>query len=521
MIKKYFSVMLCIIMTLSCVLLPSQAYAALSLATTQEAVPGVSWTDSLRPYVEFNSKLADGAFYIPGLNSTVSEDKDFKHYAANDSMIPQAMCSVDQFTLITAYDGDSSARSVIYVLDYNKNLVKTLVLPDSYHVGGIAYDSNNRVILVTKASKCTLAVISLEDFYRYLTFNSPFVKISYTVADSSADAVGPSFSGVTYRNGKVYVSSFGSGSSSVAYCYTPSYNAAAKTYSLTYQYKFSLPNYTQGITVSSYKEKLRLFVSVSYGRSEKKNIYCSYLYTYTFDENTGEKTFDNILTCPPMLQQTYCKGGKIYCLFESAAKLYRSENKDPLDVVIPLKLSKICDEKQGNNINVNVKNVANGKSISVSTNIQGAKIYYSSSMPYIRQKSVKNAYTYKSAYTKTASSMVYAVAVADGRIVASDAVYVTVSKAKAPTKLRVTAKSSKAVNLAWNKASGASGYYIYRSTSKNGKYALVGTVSGNKTKYKDRTVKKNKTYYYKIKAYKKGCANSSYTSSVSVKTKKS
>lgn len=522
--KKFLSVisvLLSVITAATCALTPLAASAASVLVTTQEAVPGVSWEQSVQPYSEFTSKLADGgAFYIPGLNSTVSEDKDFKCYAANDDMIPQAMCSVEQFTLITAYCNESGSRSVIYVLDHNKSLIKTLILPDSYHVGGIAYDSDNRVILITKSSKCTLGVISLDDFYRYLTFNSPFIKISYTVADSVADVTLDGFSGVTYRNGKVYVSAFGSGGSSRAFCYAPYYDAAAKTYSLTYLYEFSLPDYTQGITVSTYKDKLRLFVSVSYGRSESKNVYCSYLYTYTFNEDTGEKTFDNILTCPPMLQQTYCKGGKLYCLFESAAKLYRSDNKNPVDVVLPLQLSRLCDEKQGAAINISSSNAADGKKISVTSNIPGAKIYYSASMPYISNKSVK-AYSYKSSYTKTTSSMVYAVAVLDGRIVASDAVYVTVSKAAAPKNIRVTAKSSKAVNLAWSAAKNASGYYVYRSTSANGKYTLVGTVSGNKTKFKDKTVKSNKKYYYKVKAYRKGYTNSSLTSSVSVKTKKS
>lgn len=519
--KKIISIILSISAVLSCVMLPFEASALTALVTTQGPASNVVWMQSILPYSEFNAKLADGAFYIPGLDSTVSEDKDFKCYTANDTMIPQAMCSVDQFTLITAYDSEGSARSVIYILDYNKNLIKTLVLPDSYHVGGIAYDSVNRVILVTKASKKSLAVISLDDFYRYLTFNSPFIKISYTVADSTADVSLWSFSGVTYRNGKVFVTAFGSGSSSLAYCYTPYYDAVNKNYKLTYQYKFTIPNYTQGITVSSYKEKLRLFVSVSYGRSESKNIYCSYLYTYTFDENTGAMTFDNILTCPPMLQQTYCKGGKLYCLFESAAKLYKSENKNPVDAVLPLQVSRLCDEKQGNNINIAVTNAADGKKISITTNVSGAKIYYSSVMPYVSKKKISSAYAYKSSYIKTSSGMVYAVAVLDGRIVASDAVCVTVSKAAAPKKLKVTAKSSKAVNLAWTKVSGASGYYVYRSTSANGKYTLVGTVKSNKGSFKDKSVKANKTYYYKVKAYRNGYSNSSLTSYVSVKTKKS
>ena len=58
--------------------------------------------------------------------------------------------------------------------------------------------------------------------------------------------------------------------------------------------------------------------------------------------------------------------------------------------------------------------------------------------------------------------------------------------------------------LTWKKVNGASGYEIYRATSKNGKYKKIATVKKNsaKTTYKDRKLAKNKKYYYKVRAYK-------------------
>lgn len=514
---KFISTVLSFIMIISCTV---PAFAV--IATTQESAAGVNSSLSLAPYTEFNAKLyAEEAFFVPGLNSTVSYDKDFKFYNSVDTMIPQGMCTIDHYTLITAYDETESSKSVIYVLDYSKRLVKTLILPDSYHVGGIAYDIQNRLILVTKGSDKCVGLISADDFYRYLRFSSSFVKIEYTISQSVSDVKIPNASGVTYKNGKVYLSYFASGSDSVAYCYTPSYNPTDKKYTLTYKYKFSLPSYTQGITMAKYKDKTRLFVSVSYGRSESKSVYCSYLYSYVFDEETGTKTFDNILTCPPMLQQTYVSGGKLFCLFESASNIYKKENKDPIDIVYPIRLSALCDEKNGSAVNIIPQDIAGGKQINIYTNIPNAKIYYSSSVPYISNKNLVNGYAYNAPYKKTSSGMVYAVAVADGRIVASDAVYVTVSKAFAPSGLKVSAYSSKAVNLKWTKASSASGYYIYRSTKQNSDYKLIATVSSSKSTYKDKTVKSNKKYYYKVKAYSKGYVDSSYSNIISIKTKKS
>lgn len=487
--------------------------------TTQENVQGVDSQLALTTYVEFNNKVTDGAFVIPGLVTAVSYNKDLGYYSTTQTMCPQAICKVGHYTLITAYDTEEASRSVIYVLGSGKELVKTLILPDSYHVGGIAYDSQNKVILITKASKNTLGAISYDDFEKYMSFSSSFVQVKYTVAETAADKKVNGFSSVAYKNGRVYVGTFGAGSSSYAYCYLPTYDAVKKTYSLKYQYKFYLPDYTQGFTFTSYKGKMRMFATSSYGRNETMGIYRSYLYTYAFDEQTGAKTFDNVLSCPPMMELTYAEGGKLYCLFESAANLYKSVSRRPIDMVIPISLSKLCDEKSGAVVNISVSNVNGGKKIAASCNVPGSAIYYNSSMPYYSGAKFTNGYKYKKAYTKTNTSYVYAVAVVGGRIIAADAVYVSVGKAAAPSKLKVKSRSKSSVTLSWKKASGATSYQIYRSTSKSKNYKCVATVSSSKNSYKDKSVKKNKKYYYKIRAVKKGSVNSNYTSVVSAKTK--
>lgn len=51
-----------------------------------------------------------------------------------------------------------------------------------------------------------------------------------------------------------------------------------------------------------------------------------------------------------------------------------------------------------------------------------------------------------------------------------------------------------------NSVKGASGYIIYRSTKQSSGYVAIGSTT--KTTYTDKTVKKGKTYYYKVAAYK-------------------
>ena len=63
-------------------------------------------------------------------------------------------------------------------------------------------------------------------------------------------------------------------------------------------------------------------------------------------------------------------------------------------------------------------------------------------------------------------------------------------------------KSGKSTKLSWSKINTASGYKIYRATSKNGKYKLIKTLKGNKTfKYTDKKVYKGTRYYYYVKSY--------------------
>jgi hypothetical protein len=73
------------------------------------------------------------------------------------------------------------------------------------------------------------------------------------------------------------------------------------------------------------------------------------------------------------------------------------------------------------------------------------------------------------------------------------------------------------VKLTWKKAKNAKKYEIYRSSSKNGTYQKIATVS--KTTYTNSKLQSNHTYYYKIRAVN-GKAKSSFSSKKKTKTAK-
>ena len=93
-------------------------------------------------------------------------------------------------------------------------------------------------------------------------------------------------------------------------------------------------------------------------------------------------------------------------------------------------------------------------------------------------------------------------------------------------KTKITSgKSSKGkVNLKWQKVNGAAGYVVYRSTKKGSRYTKIAEITkGSTVKYTDKTAKKGKKYYYKVRAVKANEAGvdvfSAYSAAKAVKVK--
>ena len=75
------------------------------------------------------------------------------------------------------------------------------------------------------------------------------------------------------------------------------------------------------------------------------------------------------------------------------------------------------------------------------------------------------------------------------------------------------------VRLTWKKVSGADGYVVYRSTKKNSGYKRVGVLRGAKQlTLTDRNVKRNQTYYYKVRVYRTVNGKKIYGAYSAVKT---
>lgn len=94
-------------------------------------------------------------------------------------------------------------------------------------------------------------------------------------------------------------------------------------------------------------------------------------------------------------------------------------------------------------------------------------------------------------------------------------------KLTTPQMFRLSEQTPNSVKLTWKTVSGADGYQIYRSEKRVGGYQKVKTIrSGTSTSWRDYGRVPQKVYYYKIRAFKKGATQNTYSqNSLTVKAK--
>jgi N-acetylmuramoyl-L-alanine amidase/fibronectin type 3 domain-containing protein len=129
----------------------------------------------------------------------------------------------------------------------------------------------------------------------------------------------------------------------------------------------------------------------------------------------------------------------------------------------------------------------------------------------------KNNTTYQDKKLKTAKTYYYKIEtinkVNGKKGYSGNSAAVSAKTLKTTSIKAVKATGSTSVRLEWKAVDGASGYQIYRSTSKDSGYKKVGQVKGKSTKkYEDKTLEAGKTYYYQVRAYKSNSAKNGVAS---------
>lgn len=95
---------------------------------------------------------------------------------------------------------------------------------------------------------------------------------------------------------------------------------------------------------------------------------------------------------------------------------------------------------------------------------------------------------------------------------------ITTATKPAKTKLSVRSENGKA-HLSWKNISGESGYQIYYSTKKDGSFKLLETTDANEVRF-SKALTEGKTYYFKVRAYKRADNKTLYASFSDIKSVK-
>jgi len=161
------------------------------------------------------------------------------------------------------------------------------------------------------------------------------------------------------------------------------------------------------------------------------------------------------------------------------------------------------------------------------SDVSGYEVWYATSKAGTYQKAKT---TTASGYTQTGlkAGTTYYYKIRSYKTVSGVKVYgaytsVTSKKLTVPTpkNVKVTNSSATSLKISWSKVADASGYEIYCATSKTGTYSKIKTItSGTTVSYTNKSLKNNKTYYYKVHAYRTVNGVKKYSSYCSILSKK-
>ena len=300
------------------------------------------WQMSTEPeffYNSFQNKKKNNNYNlipIPGLSYTDTVHKDNSLLIQTcTTMTPQGLVVTDKYIYVSAYCYTHEHNSVIYQLDRKKKkLIKTIILPDTSHVGGLAYDNKNNILWIatkkynTSKDDTTLSTVSYitQDVIDNYSFELTKRPIRYNETYQTAFN---NTSFMTYHDGYLYTGLFSKDENN------PSITAKIKILEdgtsidpepISYYY---IPNYVQSIAFIDDK----ILFSTSYGYKTSEII------VYEFNEERIDYVNTKplkVITTFPMLEQLYPYNNDLYMIFESTAYAYRYTPGIKIDHIVNL-----------------------------------------------------------------------------------------------------------------------------------------------------------------------------------------
>ena len=288
-----------------------------------------------------------GMIAIPGLEATktLTENEGGKMEMCT-SMTPQGLAIAKNYILVSAYCHTHRHNSVVYVLDKNTHeYLKTIVLENKNHVGGLAFDKENSIIWVSTShgeeERAAASAFSLQSLEEY-DLDEMECPIAYAYDYDLYTLEKDSF--MTYADGYLYIGHFSKNETSVVQKFEIEDGGSLKISSGSDfgidQYIAvptdvkKIPKRIQGFAI--YGDKVIL--TQSYGITRSSLLV--YRYSDVMHRTQNKYTLNRIIL-PQKLEQIYIDGADLYILFESAAYAYSAEPVPKVDRILKLHLNKV------------------------------------------------------------------------------------------------------------------------------------------------------------------------------------
>lgn len=297
----------------------------------------------LRKYPELyfafkHSRLKHSLINIPGMLKTQTLKMENKEVEDCYHMTPQGLAITKEHIFISAYCHNHKHQSVIYMLDKkNGKYLKTIILKNRTHAGGLVYDQIDNCLWVSAVSKehGRVAAVPMKNLYDYLLNNRHAQAVEYSLILDFPGVSQASF--ITIENEHLYAGSFNLAK-----------NGAVTNASLDERgerkldaseiHTVTLPPKIQGIVF--YKDYCLL--SESFGPVNSKIMIFSNDQFYNGSLN--EKQAIRIIKAPPYLEQLSVYGHHLYAVFESSAASYRDKTTRFIPYVITFHLPTLFRE---------------------------------------------------------------------------------------------------------------------------------------------------------------------------------
>lgn len=220
----------------------------------------------------------------------------------------QGICFCKNLFFITAYDRKKE-NSMVYILDDNYSFVKEVKLYNNSHVGGITYDNLNNNFWITDKDG-TISGYSYESFFKDGICYPIFKKINVSNYELINYKGINSCSYISYFNGFIYVGNFTLNNTAILKKFVIKNDGNIDLNSCK-NYKFI--DKVQGLSFYKKLDKIYLFVSTSFGRTNKSHLL---IYNYNEEIKDFNKEIANVIEMPNMMEQIFVSNEKLVTLYE-------------------------------------------------------------------------------------------------------------------------------------------------------------------------------------------------------------